>query len=208
MLASGIDHIITKPISPQRLSRLLSQIGNESDQLEDSSGAETDRDAVEELVRIAESVTERVTFIAEEIKRVAPISVDLGIDVEDLYDRSGSSIRRTGLILSGFLDSYQEPLDSLESTQVPLKDPIRFRRSVHTLKGLLLDVGASTAGELAGNLEKQVVESPDSVTRETVEALGDVVRSTVLIVKELSQAIPSLEVFSALPPIEDELTLH
>jgi two-component system sensor histidine kinase/response regulator len=208
MLASGIDHIITKPISPQRLSRLLSQIGNVSDQFEDSPDTETDRDAVEELARIAESVTDRVTSITEEIKRVSPISVELGIDVEDLYDRSGNSIRRTGLILSGFLDSYQEPLDKLESTQVPLGDPAALRRTVHSLKGLLLDAGASSAGKLAGDLEKQAVESPETVTRESIEALGDIVRSTVLIVKELAQAIPSLEVFSALPPIDEELTLH
>jgi signal transduction histidine kinase/CheY-like chemotaxis protein len=208
MLASGIDHIITKPISPQRLSRLLSQIGNESDQLEDSVDSAVDRDAIEELSRIAGCVADRVTCIAEEIKRVAPISAELGIDVEDLYERSGNSIRRTGLILSGFLDSYQEPLESLESTQVPLCDSTSFRRTVHSLKGLLLDAGASSAGELADNLEKQVVESPEAVTRESIEALGDIVRSTVLIVKELVQAIPSLEVFSALPPIDEELSLH
>lgn len=208
MLASGIDHIITKPISPQRLTRLLSQISNESEQSEEWADVQSDRDAIEELSRIAENVAERVTSIAEEIKRVSPISTELGIDVEDLYDRSGNSIRRTGLILSGFLDSYQEPLESLEATQVPLTDPASFRRAVHSLKGLLLDAGASTAAQLAGELEKRVVESPADVTRDSIEALGDVIRSTVLIVKEIAQAIPSLEVVSALPPIDEELTLH
>jgi signal transduction histidine kinase/CheY-like chemotaxis protein len=209
MLASGIDHIITKPISPQRLSRLLSQISSESEeQLLHTADAQADRDTIEELSRIAENVAERVTSLTEEIKRVSPISTELGINVEDLYDRSGNSIRRTGLILSGFLESYQEPLQELEQTTAPPADPIVLRRTVHSLKGLLLDAGACSAAELASKLEKQIVDSPTTVTRESIEALGDVIRSTVLIVKELVQAIPSLEVFSALPPIDDELTLH
>jgi two-component system sensor histidine kinase/response regulator len=208
MLASGIDHIITKPISPKRLSRLLIEIGNESNHAEDCSSTQSDQEILEELGRVAENIAKRVSSITEGIRALPPIPSKLGLDLSDLYERSGNSMRRISLVLSGFLDSYQEPLQDLEAACIPLKDPASFRRTAHSLRGLLLDVGACHVAEQASTLENQAIESPQLITRESIQALGDAIRSTVLIVKEISQAIPSLELVSALPPIEEELRLH
>jgi hypothetical protein len=79
---------------------------------------------------------------------------------------------------------------------------------VHSLKGLLLDVGAKHAAELASCLEKASVENPTSVTLEQIHDLHGATARTVLVLQELVAALPSVEAVSALPPIEDELSLH
>lgn len=210
MLALGIDHIITKPINPKRLTQVISQITNEANhhQGEDSNEDHLSQDSIQELCQITESIVERVSAIAEELKQSLPIPAKLDVDILDVYERSGNSMRRTGLILNGFLESYAEPLRALEDCSVPVSDPATFRRTAHSLKGLLLDVGAKGPGDMAAALEKLSVASPSEITRESIEALGAAIRSTVLIVKEVVEALPSVELFSALPPIEDVVLLH
>lgn len=207
MLASGIDHIITKPISPRRLSRLLSQITCEQtpQQAHDSVENESDSDIMAELSRVADTVALRVGSIVEELQSGNPQPDDVAIDISDVYERSGNSIRRTGLILSGFLESYRDPLTALEQTSVPLTDPVAFRRTVHSLKGLLLDVGAKRAGALAGLLEKRVLDAPDSISPESIKELKEAIGCTVLVVREIVEAIPSLEICSALPALDNDL---
>lgn len=209
MLASGIDHIITKPISPRRLSRLLSQISCEVE-VEKSEGEQekSQHEIVEELCRIAHSVGERVSAITEEVLSVYAVPGEALIDVQDIYERSGNSLRRTELIINGFLECYSEPLQALNATTVPVADPKTFRRVVHSLKGILLDVGAKHAAELAGCLEKASVETPASVTLEQIHDLHGAIARTVLVLQELVAALPSVEAVSALPPIEGELCLH
>ena len=162
---------------------------------------------LEELCRVTEQVVSRVGEITHEVTGASPMSCPLSVDMLDVYERSGNSLRRTGLILNGFLDSYAQPLQALEATKLPV-DPTVFRRTVHSLKGLLLDVGAKGPGELASKLEKQAVECPETIAPEEIQALSEAVRSTVLIIKDIVQALPSVELFSALPPIDDALTVH
>jgi hypothetical protein len=76
---------------------------------------------------------------------------------------------------------------------------------VHSLKGLLLDVGAKRAGALAGLLEKRVLDAPDSISPESIKELKEAIGCTVLVVREIVEAIPSLEICSALPALDNDL---
>jgi signal transduction histidine kinase/CheY-like chemotaxis protein len=209
MLASGIDHVITKPISPRRLSRLLSQISCEVDMRGTQAGeGQTHHELVEELCRIAHGVAERVSDITQQALNMGPPSGEVEIDVQDIYERSGNSLRRTGLIMNGFLESYAEPLRTLRSTALPLADTTTFRRAVHSLKGLLLDVGADPAATMASRLEEIVVNAPDEVTLESIAELYGATTRSVLILQELVGALPSVQMLAALPPIEGDMCFH
>lgn len=209
MLASGIDHILTKPINPKRLSRLISQITYDSDHLNTSAGGDqSDREIIEELCQLTENLSQRVSDLGAEISNIStPDAVGI-IDIQGVFERSGDSLRRTGLILSGFIESYDEPLTVIEQLAMPVDDPVKFRRTVHSLKGLLLDAGAQIAADLAAILEDKAVHKPDNVTREEISNLAAATRDAAVVAKELVSALPSLEVYSALPSIDDEVTLH
>lgn len=61
-------------------------------------------------------------------------------------------MRRTKLILSAFLESYQGPIEKLKNSakEVP---PHELIIPTHSIRGLLLDVGAKEAARLATTME-------------------------------------------------------
>jgi signal transduction histidine kinase/CheY-like chemotaxis protein len=209
MLASGIDHILTKPINPKRLNRLISQITYDADSQNSSDGdGQSDRDIIEELCQLTDNVTQRLGELQAEVSRLDPGDSPVIVDIQGVFERSGDSLRRTGLILEGFLESYQEPLAIIESATLPPLDPASLRRTVHSLKGLLLDSGAQVAAELAASLEDKAAKEPQTITTNEIIDLVRATRSAATVIKEIVSALPSLEVYSALPSIEDALTLH
>ncbi len=70
-----------------------------------------------------------------------------------MFERSGESPRRTKLILSTFLESYQGPLHTLAGGSEPTRIK-EITLAAHSLKGLLLDVGATHAAERAAHIER------------------------------------------------------
>jgi CheY-like chemotaxis protein len=207
MRASGIDHIITKPISPKRLSRLLSQITCEASEVT-ATEEDTDTEVVQELTRITERFCQQISDTLTLVSRDNETDLPPTLDIHGVYERSGNSLRRTGLILSGFLESYQKPTETVFNASFPVADPTGFRRAIHSLKGLLLDVGASHAAELAGTIEKLVVESPTSLNKETCHALLEEVKVIACVLEDLITALPSIEVFAALPALEEISHFH
>jgi signal transduction histidine kinase/CheY-like chemotaxis protein len=210
MLASGIDHILTKPINPKRLTRLLSQISYDTDCSSDADAREqSDSDIISELCQLTENLALGVGELNSELAKIMPSEATTSIvDIEGVFERSGDSLKRTGLILSGFMESFKEPLSYLEEAKLPVSDPQTFRRHAHSLKGLLLDVGAQTAANMAAELESKAIDAPDTITSEEITKLGCATREAATIINELLGALPSLEVFSALPALDEALSIH
>ncbi len=203
MLASGIDHILTKPINPKRLNRLISQITYSSGPLGPSESEErSDRDVMEELYQLTENLVERVEELRAAMQPSLPSDAAVALDIQGVFERSGDSLKRTRLILSCFLESYEEQLAAIETTELPVEDPVTVRRTVHSLKGLLLDAGAQAAAILAAALEDKIVRDPQAVRREEIFKLAEATREAAGIIKEVADALPSLEVYSALPALE------
>jgi CheY-like chemotaxis protein/HPt (histidine-containing phosphotransfer) domain-containing protein len=209
MLASGIDHILTKPINPKRLSRLISQITSQSEQLSQSQEEEqTDPQIIEQLCQLTETVVQRIGELNSAIVSHPNEPSTTVLDLQGVYERSGNSIRRTGLILTSFLESYQEQLLILEATKLKDEDPAKLRRLVHALKGLLLDAGAQTAANLAVALEDKMVREPQAVTMQEILKFVNSVHEAARVIKEIANALPSFEIYSALPSIGHELMVH
>lgn len=209
MLASGIDHILTKPINPKRLSRLISQITYDTDsRYATTTEPLSDYDIIAELCQLTENLVDRAGDLRSAIESALPADAVTPIDIQGVFERSGDSLKRTGLILSGFLESYEEQLAIMEASALPLVEPTAFRRTVHSLKGLLLDAGAQVAADLAASLEDKVVREPQTVTPEEIARLSISTREAAEIIQEIVSALPSIEVYSALPGIDEELSLH
>jgi len=87
-----------------------------------------------------------------------------GIDIIDVFERSGDSPRRTKLMLNAFLGSYHEPLAKLQNIHES-RSTRELTLAAHSLKGMLLDVGAKHAAHLAGTIEK-LLQTGDAATAE------------------------------------------
>jgi signal transduction histidine kinase/CheY-like chemotaxis protein len=218
MRAAGIDHILTKPISPKKLAMLIAEISEQigasvgvaaqetrqRDDQEDEQEDQEDRELIEELCRITERVS-RVAASAhhqtiqkddnqqEEKPTQETILEDTTIDIKDVFERSGNSLRRTNLILSGFLSAYPDPADWLENTALEGANPSDVRRATHSLKGLLLDVGAVSAARLAGDLEHQIATDPSCITSLEFNGLLCRVKTTASLLESLIEQLPKDE---------------
>ncbi len=210
MLASGIDHILTKPINPKRLTRLLSQISYDTERESSNEfNYQSDSDIISELCELTENLALRVSELNTELAEMMPAeAISSIVDIQGVFERSGDSLKRTGLILSGFMESFREPLSYLEEATLPVSDQQTFRRHAHSLKGLLLDIGAQNAANLAAELESKALKSPDTITTEEITKLGCATREAATVINEILGALPSLEVFSALPALDEALAIH
>jgi CheY-like chemotaxis protein len=158
--SAGIDHVVTKPLRPADLDAALSTIfGTVSNEPSRQAGVPYPPVSMESALR---DLTHRLwQEVAPEHDESPDTGVHDGIDINDVFERSGDSPRRTKLMLNAFLGSYHDPLSKLRDISDPraLKD---LTRAAHSMRGMLLDVGAKYAADLAETLEQSLM-SGDTV---------------------------------------------
>jgi signal transduction histidine kinase/CheY-like chemotaxis protein len=164
----GIDYVVTKPLRPADLDAALTALTS-SKAIEQPSDLSESR----QTVSIDLALRDLTGRLWEEVRatnaRSATDNPSDGIDIIDVFERSGDSPRRTKLMLNAFLGSYHEPLTKLlkmsdgESTK-------ELTLAAHSLKGMLLDVGAKHASHLAGMIERSL-QRGDSATAERSRAV-------------------------------------
>jgi CheY-like chemotaxis protein/HPt (histidine-containing phosphotransfer) domain-containing protein len=150
----GIDWVVTKPLRPADLDAALANtLSNRSTP---PSSLQT---RPSEPVCVGTALRDLTSRLWEELNQSqADSSGDLGldgIDIVDVFERSGDSPRRTKLMLNAFLDSYQDPLNKLHD----LGDPNSVKevtRAAHSLKGMLLEVGAKHTADVASSIEQSL----------------------------------------------------
>jgi hypothetical protein len=76
------------------------------------------------------------------------------IDIEELFARSGMSLQNTRRILESFLISFGDIRSVLEH-RVEMGDNRATLRGLHSLRGLLLDVGARSATSIVEEREER-----------------------------------------------------
>jgi hypothetical protein len=204
MLAMGVDHIITKPINPRGLNQLLSQIGGDhgnSDLV--SLDANVAAELIEQLKQISEDMVLRLTSVNCLSVRNPVDSTLALVDIDTLISRSGNSLRDAQEALSNFGSAYREPLRVLESSRTPIANPSTVRKAIGRLKGLLLDTGAVKAANLMQSLEQELSTDPESLTASKLGTAIAVVELAAFAIDELVSALPTVQICSALPGIED-----
>ncbi|MEY4669482.1 MAG: hypothetical protein RL518_2181 [Pseudomonadota bacterium] len=169
----GIDYVVTKPLRPADLDMALAQLLSP-----DATSAPSQPLTSSPAIPVESALQDLTRRLWQEVGvhregSSYPLAHG-GIDIVDVFERSGDSPRRTKLMLNAFLGSYLEPLSKLQdlSNKNAIKD---LTLAAHSLKGMLLDVGAKHAAGLAGSLEQSLLDgntaeatlSREAFTRET-----------------------------------------
>ena len=145
MRRAGVDEIVTKPISPADLQRVLATCTDKA------LSPTTSGEASSSVERALKKMVRECWGSAD--------GQDEAIDISDVFDRSGNSLRRTRMILRAFLSAYGNPRDEIVA-YLSSGDTSKLSRAIHTLKGLLLDVGARSIAVRAAQLEEHTKKSP------------------------------------------------
>jgi signal transduction histidine kinase/CheY-like chemotaxis protein/HPt (histidine-containing phosphotransfer) domain-containing protein len=177
MRQSGVDDIVTKPILPSELSRVLQHLTGvgvveggvkpspesavspgkvvaNSEPVPQATSCENTPTGSSELDSLCQLVGEVVQEVAS-VESFAAEAQTVGatpFDVANVFMRSGDSARRSKLIFKAFARSFSEPLQAL-STGGEEKEVGKVKEAAHALKGLLLDIGAKDVGGLAADIE-------------------------------------------------------
>lgn len=198
MRACGVDDVVTKPIQPSELARVLQKLtGVQADNSRSvpivSMGNSQD---IESLIKHAELIWLEMQRDAHDRHQqsggVSDNSMNLGdaplskvLNVPNVYERSGDSIRRTKLIWKAFLGSYKDQLVALAKGKNTGNEGM-LQSAAHALKGLLLDVGAQTTGELASSIES-ACKRGEPQTGSTL--VGELTGQTLLIARLLTRIL-------------------
>jgi signal transduction histidine kinase len=163
----GVDDVVTKPLDPLRLGQVIQRLTGQQPstsipaagvrEVQTATPAVTDTQLTEMGLRVWRSFAKRDKSLGELFELsddpLSPEDFQRVLDIVDVIERTGDSVRRTLLIFQGFLDSYGEQVQKLnEAKRAQKVDDIRFVS--HALKGLLLDVGARASGALASSIEQ------------------------------------------------------
>jgi CheY-like chemotaxis protein/HPt (histidine-containing phosphotransfer) domain-containing protein len=199
----GIDDVVTKPLDPLRLGEVLQKltgqrISNEktgpivSDGIKNSSasgrrGALSEREFCELALRLWTQMAKRDSDLREtfslEDDPLDPKVFKSVLDINDVYERSGDSVRRTLLIFRGFGDCFREQLQRLsDGKQSRNLNDIRF--GAHALKGLLLDVGAKASAELACKIEQLALKGESD---QALSLISQLTKQVLLISRLVAQ---------------------
>jgi CheY-like chemotaxis protein len=194
MRSFGVDDVVTKPLDPLRLGQVIQRLTGQPTGQDNSSSRQatpsagiTDTQLAELALRLWAKVAKRDTSVAELFglsdDPVSPEDFQRVLDIADVIERSGNSVRRSLLIFSGFTESYKEQLQKLnEAKQAKSSEDLRF--ASHALKGLLLDVGARITGKLAGSIE-QLCKEGDLAS--ALDSVGLLTKQVLLVSRLISQ---------------------
>lgn len=188
-LAGGIDYVVTKPLRPADLSQALTAMKSHNSPPHLSQG--NDDLEPQTLCATLSELTNRLWREVNHSNSPATESPPpTGIDIADVFERAGESPRRTKLILSAFLESYREPL--LRLTHV--RDSSNIKQvtvAAHSLKGLLLDVGATRTAERAARVERLLRVGDYELAADSCGALTEETSSIATLVERVVRHFPS-----------------
>jgi CheY-like chemotaxis protein/HPt (histidine-containing phosphotransfer) domain-containing protein len=203
MRGCGVDDVVTKPIQPTELARVLAELAGH---VSGSSAA-----AVQTIQEPTDTLSGESAGVSDEVANLQDIAyrawrllrqestisdfellddevsfVEI-FDIADVFMRSGESVRRTMLILRAFDSSFKSPLAELTHAKSG-RDVDLLRSAAHALKGLLLDVGAVTSGKLASTIETCCKEDRFDDAAALVTPLLNQVLSIAGLVNKISES--------------------
>jgi signal transduction histidine kinase/DNA-binding response OmpR family regulator/HPt (histidine-containing phosphotransfer) domain-containing protein len=189
----GVDDVVTKPLDPMKLGAVIQRLTGQGTNSKEKPIVKaapkqlTEADLSQLGIRLWTQMAKRDDSLIELFglseDPMSPEDFQRVLDIEDVLERSGNSIRRTLLIFGGFLECFREQLQKLnEAKQTKDTDGLRF--TSHALKGLLLDVGARASGGLASSIEQHCKNGEPEAALALVNQL---VKQVLLVSRLVSQ---------------------
>jgi two-component system sensor histidine kinase/response regulator len=189
-LNGGISYTVTKPLKPSDLNETLTRIATQDFKNEQPPMNETQPVSLPSALR---DLTDRLwRDVQQHRPLIKPPVPSHGIDITDVFERSGDSPRRTKLILNAFLSCYHGPLEKLQdiSKSAPSKD---LTLAAHALKGLLLDVGAKHAATLAASIERALKDGDHDSAVASWELVKEETPLVATLIERVIRHFPSTE---------------
>jgi CheY-like chemotaxis protein len=210
MRESGVDDVVTKPVEPAEVSRVLG-MACEGKDFSSRAPVKTTKVIIDEeltLPELAERVWDEHLRAGSDPAAYTPSPSSPGagnpkrlaevVNIADTFERSGRSTRRTLMIFKAFLGSYRDVLADL-STAKSDQDADNLRKASHSLKGILLEVGAVQAGGVAAKIEnlssqgelQEATKLINGILHQTVATAGLIERIVQAAEKTSPQAAPA-----------------
>jgi CheY-like chemotaxis protein len=209
----GVDDVVTKPLDPIKLGEVIQKLtGKGSKAAQTSSRSALPLMSSSQLAELGLRLWTQLARRDSEVSEIfeltnngsSPEDFQRVLDIMDIIDRSGDSVRRSLLIFRGFLDCFRQQLQSLNDAKQEMNlDELRF--ASHALKGLLMDVGARTSGELASLIEQLCKVGK---TQEAAAHVSKLVKQVLLVsrlISQIAEAADSENAGNPLPPISTEM---
>jgi signal transduction histidine kinase/CheY-like chemotaxis protein/HPt (histidine-containing phosphotransfer) domain-containing protein len=189
MLAAGMDGVVTKPLRAamiaSELEKLLpKQIGAPA-VVPPTVIIETNV----ELSRIVREIWEKTPVEENSDKKSPRVQPEALLDINDLFERSERSIKRTRSILKAFQGSFKEPLGHLARAKIS-KDITHLKEAAHMLKGLLLDIGAKAPASVAAEIENFCKQNQ---IEEASRLVGSFTHQVLLLARIIERLCETLE---------------
>lgn len=205
MRRCGVDDVVTKPIQPTELARVLTTHGGAvwqkgerpagSDRL-DHVRTYDEPELCPEVAQLQDTAFRAWKQLRAETSMADfevlddEVSFTQIFDIADVFVRSGESVRRTILILKAFDSSFKGPLADLTRAKTE-RDLGELKSAAHALKGLLLDVGAVTSGKLASTVESLCKQDKFDEAAALVTSLANQVLSIAGVVSRICEIAQS-----------------
>lgn len=194
----GVDDIVTKPLDPIKLGEVIRKLTGQQtrERCSRASGEQKQALSPTELYDLGLRLWAQVARHGDDMMRLFALSEDPSspedfqrvLDIADVVERSGDSVRRTLLIFRGFLESFRGQLQKLgEAKQERNAEKLRF--VAHALKGLLLDVGGRASGNLASSIEQMC---KDGAAEEAYGHVSTLTNQVLLVARLIAQLTDSV----------------
>jgi CheY-like chemotaxis protein len=189
----GVDDIATKPLDPIKLGEIIQRLTGKAQSQTDLPSRSVPKteiaaeDLCESGLRLWTQLAQRSPELAELFslsdEPASPEDFQRVLDIADVIERSGDSVRRTMLIFRSFLDCFREQLHKLhEAKNAKQLEELRF--ASHALKGLLLDIGARVSANLASSIEQM---SKEGLGEEAFAPVGKLTKQILLVARLVTQ---------------------
>jgi hypothetical protein len=188
-LNGGINYTVTKPLRTKDLSDTLARIAARDEPQEIQNAPLKEVSFSSALQDLKDRLWSDVLQHRPDMR--SPVAPE-GIDITDVFDRSGDSPRRTKLILDAFLGSYHAPLEKLHSISTS-STTSELTVAAHSLKGLLLDVGAKHTATLAATIERALKEGDRDSAVASWEVIKDETSLVATLIERVVRHFPSTE---------------
>jgi signal transduction histidine kinase/CheY-like chemotaxis protein len=204
MAEFGVDDVVTKPLDPTRLGDVIQRLTGAQSGEERSRGVNPTVVTNElDVTTVVWKIWRQLSSCSEDIRNIFSIpnhpfdveDLSAVLDVGDVYQRSGNSLRRTLLIFNSFLDCYRDQIVRLSDARQS-SDAAKLNSAAHAIRGILLDIGSRLPASLAGKIETLSKEG----SLEEARGLSTQLAKQVLSVARLLEQLVSAVVFKeALP---------
>ncbi|GEM_PF-1777934 len=160
LLKVGFNSVLKKPVYLDELDFILSKITPQK--RSDNKNVETEVESV-----MVSTMEPEKTIAAIPVPEVATQFIDL----DDLRKRTSGKVKIMAQVLESFILTSRSRLSELKRSNTP-EDTVHLARTLHTLKGLLLEAGAIDCAKKIANYEENLNQSLDLTEQDLLSISG------------------------------------